>query len=154
TYIELAAMGVLESGFALDEAREYAARALELDPDLADIHASLGLIAFDDWNWTAAENFFNRALLLNPSYSFGHMMFGNFLATIGRFDAAIAEAKMAQDLDPGSLSTNFVLGSTYYLSRQYPSAIEAYLHTLDLKPEFSQAHEGLAKVYEMAGMPD
>ncbi len=154
TYLELASTGVLQTAFAYDEARKEATRALELDPELADAHVSLALMDYIGGDWIRAENLFNRALVLNPNYSHAHMMFAHFLASGGRFTEAMAEAKLARDLDHGSLAMNFMVAFTYYLSRQYTAAIEAFQHTLDLDPEFSSAQEALAKVYEMAGMPD
>ena len=42
-------------------------RALELDPDLAEARAALGLVRFYfEWDWAGADAEFRRALALNP----------------------------------------------------------------------------------------
>jgi DNA-binding winged helix-turn-helix (wHTH) protein/TolB-like protein len=48
-------------------------KALELDPNLAEAHATLGFIhTFFDWDWSEAEREFNRSLELNPNYATAH----------------------------------------------------------------------------------
>ena len=53
-------------------ARQTAATAVELDPNLAEAHASLAIILWDDYEHAAAEREFKIALTLNPSYSWAH----------------------------------------------------------------------------------
>ena len=59
-------------------------RALELDPDLAEAHAALGLVQFYfEWDWAGAEAEFRRALELNPGSRSVHEEYGNFLTAHG-----------------------------------------------------------------------
>ena len=52
---------------AVGKARAAVTRALELDPDLAEAHAALGLVRFYfEWDWAGADAAFRRALELNP----------------------------------------------------------------------------------------
>src|SRR5205823_1869286 len=87
-----------------DKGKEAALKALELDDALAEAHTSLGQIKeMFDWDFSGAEREYRRALELNPDYPTGHQRYGVFLGQQGRFDAAIAELKRAQQLDPLSL---------------------------------------------------
>ena len=87
------------------KARAAAEKSLEFDDGLAEAHASLAYIrAYYEWDWTAAEREFRRALELRPSYADGHFSYSRFLAAAGRMDEAVAEIRRAQDLDPRSLS--------------------------------------------------
>jgi len=53
----------------LAKAEAMAARAIELDRDLAEPHATLGFIRmFLAMDWTDAEREFKRAIELNPRY--------------------------------------------------------------------------------------
>ena len=80
--------------------RQMAARALELDPNLAEAHASLGLIIWDDYEWIAAEKEYQLALSLNPSYSFAHCMYGVLLQDEGRAEEALRRHELAESADP------------------------------------------------------
>jgi tetratricopeptide (TPR) repeat protein len=130
-----------------------AKRALELDPDLAEAHASLGsVLGFYDRNFPESEREFRRAIELNPNYATGHHWYGlTYLAKVGRFDDAIAELKKALELDPLSLIINADLGNVYIQARQYQSAIEQLQKTIDMDQGFYFAHWQLGIAYEMTG---
>jgi adenylate cyclase len=80
--------------------RQLAARALEIDPNLAEAHASLALIIWDDYEYLAAEREYKIALSLNPSYSFAHCWYGVLLEDEGRADDALHELELAEASDP------------------------------------------------------
>src|SRR5206468_213609 len=66
-YSELGLRGLMPPKEAQQKAESAALKALQLDDNLADAHASLGYIKKRDWDWPAAEKEFQRALELNPS---------------------------------------------------------------------------------------
>jgi adenylate cyclase len=85
----------------LDEkGRRSVARAIELDPNLAEAHASLALVRWDDFDPTVAEKEFKLALSLNPSYSEAHHWYAEFLEGEGRPDEALEEFALAEAADP------------------------------------------------------
>ena len=89
----------------MPRAKAAALRALELDPELADAYTCLGFVkTCYDWEWEAAEADFQRSLVLDPGRAMTHMQYSHLLSTQGRFDAALAEARRAWELDPLSLS--------------------------------------------------
>ena len=55
---------------ALAEAKTIALRALALDDKSADAQVALGqVMLFSEWDWTAAERSFQRALAINPNHA-------------------------------------------------------------------------------------
>lgn len=80
--------------------RRHTARALELDPDLAEAHTSNALALADHYDWAGAEAELRRAIALNPSYAGGHMWYGSLLAELGRPREALQEYALAEELDP------------------------------------------------------
>jgi adenylate cyclase len=82
--------------------RTAAARAIELDPNLAEAHATLGLVHWDDYEFAAAEEEFKKALSLNPSYAKAHLWYGGLLIEEGRLDEALLERFLAEGADPSS----------------------------------------------------
>src|SRR3989440_9931967 len=135
----------------LPKARPHAYRALELAGDLAEPHASLGLISLYDYDWATAEREFKRAIELRSGYATAHHWYAILLVTLGRFEEAQAEAERALELDPASAIVNNMLGVVFYESRNYDEAIAAFRKTLELKPGFAPAREVLACAYASMG---
>jgi TolB-like protein len=98
-------------GEAVPQAKEWAQKALELDNQLAEAHASRGYVAlWYEWDWQLAEKEFKQAIALNPRYAAAHMWYGLYLQVIPRFEDALAEMKRAQELDPLSPEINLFYG--------------------------------------------
>jgi DNA-binding winged helix-turn-helix (wHTH) protein/TolB-like protein/Flp pilus assembly protein TadD len=130
-----------------------ALKALEIDDNLAEAHASLGTVKFFyDWDWSGAEREFRRAIELNPSYSDAHQLFSYYLSAMGRGDEALAEMKRAHELDPLSLEKLAGIGEMLYFQRQYDRAIEQYQKTLEMDPNSGFAHWAIGNVYVHKGM--
>lgn len=143
---------VLPASEARERAQAAADKALELDPNLPEGHATLGLLEFYyNWNWTKAEEEFRRAIQLNPSYATAHQWYSGYLTAMGRFREAAQEAELASQLDPLSLAINTELAAKYYYTRQYDRAIEINSRTLEMEPNFLPAHLALASAYEAEG---
>lgn len=119
----------------LEELREAVARALDLDPNLGEAHASLGILRlFFNWDWSGAEQALRRAIELNPSDSHSYHMLGRFFAAIGRFEDAVAVQERAWELDPLNARTSLILGSDYLNAGDFDRALLQYRHALDLDP--------------------
>src|SRR5438093_2756095 len=138
---------------AYARARAAALRAVEIDAELSEAHASLGQILVQfDWDWAGAEREFRRALELNPSNGVAlHWRSHCFLA-LGRFEESARDALRALDTDPVSVMLNIHLGEHYHLSRQYDLAIDQYRRALELNPNHPNARPLLALTYEGRGM--
>jgi len=133
SYMLLAEYSSLPASEARAKAEPAVMKALELDPLLAEAHATLGNIRdVFDWDWRAAENAFKRSLELNPSYVEGRDWYSIFLAEMGRTDEALAQAKKAQELDPLSPRATTTVCWQYYFSRRYHEAIEQAHKALEL----------------------
>ena len=102
----------------MPRARELSARALELNPNLAEAHSVLGMVAaHDDYDWPTAEREFLTALRLNPSDPNAHLFYSNsFLSPHGRHKEAIDEVQKAIALDPFSISSRFDMPMTSWFS--------------------------------------
>jgi TolB-like protein/DNA-binding winged helix-turn-helix (wHTH) protein len=133
-------------GQAMPRAQAAAEKALELDSNLAEAHASLGLIApFNDWNWADAERHYERAIELNPNYATAHHWYAEgYLMPVGRANEAIAEIRKAQALDPLSAVIATDLGKELYFVRRYDEALVELRRALELDPNFVSAHNWIS----------
>ncbi len=117
---------------AYPKAIEAARRALEIDPDLAEAHASLGHILLHQRRWDDAKRELRRAIELNPSLALAHRWYSNALAWTGDVDGSLREARYASALDPSSSAT--VLGHKLIESRRYDEAIEVLRKGAQIDP--------------------
>src|SRR5580700_1720171 len=99
---EFSAMPASEAYF---KAFAAAKKAVELDPQSADAHASLAFVTFwGMWDAQDAEKEFRRAIELDPANAKAHHWFATYLNGRGRTDEALAEIELARKLDPHSPS--------------------------------------------------
>ena len=139
----------------MPKAKEAALRALQLDDRLAQAHTSLArVLATYDWDWPGAEKEYKRAIELDPRYAIAHQWYSGCLEALGRNTEMMAERKIAQELDPLSLTTNFALGLSLYYGRHYDQAIEQFQKTLELEPNFPPVLIFLPAAYEQQGKFD
>jgi len=133
---------------AASKGKSYLLRSLQLDPNLAEAHASLGLYhATYEWDWPNTEKEYLRALQLKPNYAQVPHWYGEFLVMQGKFDEGIAELKRAVAIDPFSLNFNTDLGKCLSLARRYDEAVAQFKKTLELDPNYSPARIWLADCY-------
>lgn len=124
----------------IPKARAAALRALELDPNLAEAHTALALIAQNyDWNWAYAEKEFQRATELNPNYATAHHWYAEHLGYRGLFEEAFRESERARQLDPLSLIIAADHAVLLYYHRQYDRAIGEFKGVLEMDPMFPRA---------------
>ncbi len=123
-----------------EQARNWAQRAVELDPDRAEGYVPLAQVALRaDWDWPAAEKYFKRAIELNPNYATAHHQYAMYLATAMRLDEALEAIDRARELDPLSTIISTALGRILHFRRDYDAAIVQFRRTLELDPTFLQA---------------
>jgi adenylate cyclase len=159
-YYVAAAGEAIPSETAFPKAKAALARAMAIDPDLAEAHNAKAWIAFQyDWDWKAAEASFKEAIALKPSLAFAHDWYGRMLAALGRFDEAIAETGRAYELDPASPWVTIRFAMVYWMAGRNKEAREMFSKVAREmfskvareNPKFGRAHGGLAFVNATEG---
>ena len=136
----------------MPRAKTAAAKALEIDDQLAEAHVSLGYISYAyEWDWPGAEMHFDRALALNPAYVRAHIFYPLYLSSRGRSQEALAVANSALALDPASPNLSHNLAVQLYLARLFDQAIEQCHRTLEIDPNFAVAYAVLGQAYLARG---
>jgi tetratricopeptide (TPR) repeat protein len=129
-----------------------ALKALELNENLAEAHASLGDLSMHfRRDWQKAESELKNAISLKPSYAPAHHWYSEYLACIGRLDEALNENQRALDLDPLSLIVRDYRGKLLYCSRRYTDAENVYRQVLQNEPNHAIAYKGLSEVHTFSG---
>jgi DNA-binding winged helix-turn-helix (wHTH) protein/TolB-like protein/Tfp pilus assembly protein PilF len=156
SYAVMAANQLMPVATGVPLARDAAAKALQLDPTLAEPHATLGLLKSQiDWDFAGAEEEFRRALALNPGYATAHHWAGLNLIVMGQFEAANAELRKAQELDPLSPMISASLFENYYYWHRFDDALQT-IRALQARDPVAFEHSGFswafANVYLAKGM--
>ncbi|MEW6210728.1 MAG: protein kinase [Acidobacteriota bacterium] len=153
-YDQQGVRGELARDEAKTKARAYAMKALEMDEQLAEAHAALGITKWREWDWSGAERDFRRAIDLNPNWPDGRDIYASFLISTARVEEALREARRAGELDPLSLGINNTIGLALYLMRRWDQAAEQFKKTLDLFPDDADARNSLALALAAMGKLD
>jgi len=148
SYTSFAGYRVLSPKEGYVKARAAAVKALSLDPALSEPHATLALVSlYHDWDWTAAEREFTRAIQLKPDNAEAHMRYALALVWFERFDEALREIGRARELNPLERRINVNVGQILYYGRRYDEATEGFRRALMLDPNFWQIHQMLGWAY-------
>jgi len=140
---------------AFAKASEAAARALALDDNLGEAHASLAF-ALDlyGWDWDAAEREYKRAIALNPGYATAHQWYAWHLVMTGRTAEAIVEIKKAESLDPLSLIISADVADALSVAHLYDESVRQSRKTLELDPNFAVGHYELGQALAQMQLHD
>ena len=134
-------------------AEENANKALEIDPQLGEAHATIGFVrTFWLWDFTEAERQFRLAFELSPNYATAHQWYAAYFIALRRVADAKHEMQRALVVDPASLPINADMCQALYYAEEYDAALAQCQKTLALDPDFINTHIYLRKIYAMKGM--
>lgn len=132
--------GILPPSVCYPKAREAAKRALELDSELGEAYAALGLIHEDMWEWEAAEECYKRAIELNPNHPHAHEWYSSMLVSLGKFDEGIKAIARAEELDPLTPRTKALVAWSYYQTRDFSEGLAKAEQIIELDEFFPQGY--------------
>jgi TolB-like protein/Tfp pilus assembly protein PilF len=147
-YSFMGSSGLMPPADAFSKAKDYALKAIELDPDHPESHLSLATIKFfHNWDFEGAEVSMNKAVSLNLNSSLINQVHGWFLIAKGDFEKAIEKMEQAVILDPLSLPLISNLADAYAFAGRFPEALEQYDKAIEMDPHFRRAFEGKGMLY-------
>lgn len=151
-YVMLTEMGPVPSHEAMPKAKSAALKALELDGDLAEAHAALGMVLLGyEYDFAAAEEQFKRAIELSPNNPIPRQAYGAMLTELERHVEADVQFKKMLEVDPLSVVSNWIHSFCLFLARRYDESLDRAKLTLDLDSNFGVAYLSVAFAYQMKG---
>jgi tetratricopeptide (TPR) repeat protein len=137
---------------AYDNAKDAAARAVQIDDTLPEAQIAIGMVSEFEGDLKRAESLYGRAIELDPSSTTARLRYGHILASTSRLERAIFELRTASEIEPASPSIYATLGGYLLLARRYDESIECNKLALELDPEIYAAHENIAWAYAEQAM--
>ncbi len=122
------------------EARDAAARAVALNPNLARTQMVLGYAALSEIDTDSAKSAFNRALDLDSADPLAHLGLGLSLIREGDLVAGRREIETAVALDSSSAVLRPYLGRAYFEEKRAPLDADQYAIAKELDPNDPTAY--------------
>jgi tetratricopeptide (TPR) repeat protein len=142
-----------------DRARAFLSRALELDPRSAFATLRLGLVhlqlarkAADEPSrareLAEAKRLVSRSIELSPGFKWGLLWQGAIALEMDKDpEGALPSFRAAAAIDPRFANAWCSIGSAARLAEDWPASEQAYVRSLEIRPDLSEALIGLAFVY-------
>ena len=139
---------LMPSGEAYLRALAAAKKAVELDDQSSEAHASLAFVSFFGmWDIGTGEREFRRAIDLNPNNATAHHWYANALLVLHRDPEALAEMDRAQALDPASTSILSDKGNALSVAGRQEEALKLLKQMEEREPAFRSPHDYLKGGY-------
>ncbi len=133
-------------------ATKHAKFALELDPNLREVHFAMGSVYMRGRRFDEAIESALRAIKIDPNYADAYAQMAWFQMYAGRAGDGLELIERAMRLNPHyPFYYSTILGQIYFHLKRFPEAAEAFEAAVDRNPQFSIAHQLLAAAYAHLG---
>jgi eukaryotic-like serine/threonine-protein kinase len=146
--------GMMPANEIYAKARVASLRALELDGQLGEAYAALGLLASSQRDWAESERLYRKAIELSPSYPLAHEWYGSMLVGTGRFEEGMNETHRAEELDPLSPRAMSLTAWNSYQAHRFNEALSKARQVIELDKNFPQGYVQLGNCLEQMGRAD
>lgn len=145
-YQLLSDYGTLTTDEANAAAADMVGRAMEIDDQMGEAYAALGLLKSNKGEPDAAIAAYKRAIELNPNDALAYMWYALQMRGIDRADAWELLNK-SMDLDPLAPVANVNVGYWLLQDNKPQDALAQFRHVTEIDPGFPAAYDGMARVY-------
>ncbi len=153
TYILIASYAEPVPPGVLIKAETNALKALAIDEQLAEAHASYAMVrSFENREDDSVETHFRRSIELNPSYPQARHWYGFFLMNEGRNEEALEQLTRAAYLEPYSSVIQTNLAVIHGKMEQGKEALAIFEKAIELDP--NSAHPYMAKSMQQQAAGD
>ncbi|UCD50427.1 MAG: tetratricopeptide repeat protein [Phycisphaerales bacterium] len=129
-------------------------KALEMDPQQADLYGNMGWSSLKQGDLEEAIAHYRKALEIRPQFPEAYANIGRALMMAGRHEEAVEAIEKEIQISPGSSFAHFLLGQVLLQQKEYVRAKEHYEAALKVEPRHANAVYGLATVCAKLGQRD
>jgi serine/threonine-protein kinase len=131
----------------VEKAVDYADKSFKLNPELAQVNITLGMIHAGTGHYEDAVEDFNRALNIDPTNADAYRGLAKAYESLQRTDEAEQIYKRAIKLKPGYWAGYDALGIFYYRHARYEEAAGQFQEIINLAPDNHQGYNKLGSMY-------
>lgn len=153
-YLERNALPHLTREETFRRASEAAAKAMAIDPTLPAAYVASAQIKSARLDWAGAEREYLRAIELGPSDVVARQQYAHWLSRLGRADASIMQARVAESLDLQSPRSVMAVASALRFARRWEEAIAQSRKALEIDPGHVMAFHNIGLCYQGLGRLD
>ena len=113
------------------KAEEASRTALDLDPDLAEAHASRGLALTAAKRYLEAEKEFETAIVLDPALFEAYYFYARMCFTQGKYEKAVEMYRRASEVNPDDYQSPSLEAFTYRTMNRLEEAKAAFARSLE-----------------------
>ena len=133
---------------------EAAQKAQKLDPNIAEVHYSLGFSAWIQWDWPALTKEFYEAIQIQPNHAKAHIYLSNFQYILGNTSESKFHSSKALELEP----RDPLITSLYSMNLIYEGKVSMAVQILETNlknfPGDDQTITTLRTAYHLTGQYD
>ncbi|MCO7225221.1 tetratricopeptide repeat protein [Pleionea sp. CnH1-48] len=133
-YLFLHEYGDWPKAQAHQRAEQYIQRALLINKDLPEAHATIGRMAMENGHHKDAEKAYQKAIELNPSNVRAYHWYGILMNNLGQHKKALELHQTALSLDPLSVIINRNMAYSHQLNGQTELAKQFFDRSIDVGP--------------------
>ena len=126
-------------------------RVLEIIPDHADAHNTLGNALSELGKQEEAVASYHRALAIRPDYAEAHNNLGNALKNLGQREEAVASYHSALAINPDYADAHYNIGVSLSELGSLEEAVDSYHRALAITPDHAEAHNNLGNALKDLG---
>ncbi|MCH8028101.1 MAG: protein kinase [candidate division Zixibacteria bacterium] len=146
--------GSINEAEVLKKSKEAAEMAIKLDKNLAEAHASMGLVLDSENNNEGAEKEFLRAIELNPGYHWAHFWYSSLLKEMAMYQKVLEEEEIAFQLNPMSIPLISRRARAKEWSLNFDEAEKLYRRLIEIEPNRMVAYINLGSFLVNIGRND
>lgn len=139
---------LLQAKGKLTEAEQLYMTALRLKPDSAEAHHNLGTLLVQLNRLEEAKAHFEKAIAIRPDSLQARNNLGNVLARLNCLDQSIVQYERVLEVSRRNAEPYFRacynMGVTLQALKRHEEAIPHYTRAIAIKPDYAEAHNGLA----------
>lgn len=132
--------GLIPSLAAQTEAERAVLRAIEINPQMGEAYASLGLVVQNRFEWAEAEKLKLEAIRLTPNYPMAHEVWSAQLVGTGRTEEGVQAILRHESLEPLSLRGKTLTAWVHYQAHRFGEALTLARQMLELDKNYSQGY--------------
>lgn len=129
----------------VEEAKNWYAKAIEIDPDFAEAYTNLGTLYAQEQQWQPAIACYQKAIALQPNLASTYRNLARVWTQIGQLSEADDCWFKAYSLEPAKATPeeHIHLGDNFLRQNYVTQAIRCYCHAIELNPNSNEAYQHL-----------